>query len=251
MNGQASQILLKCDDLKIGYRGNGRNGHAHPVLRDVAFAGESGSVQILLGRNGAGKSSLMRTLAGVQKPLGGQITLLGQPLDRFSPRQIAAQIAWVTPLREIAPGLTGFDVVALGRQPHTPWHGKLGARDLAAIETAIIECGAEAFAMRPMADLSDGERQRLLLAKALAQETRILLLDEPTAFLDRPGRALVFKLTRQWAEQKNGYVLISTHDLELALAHGDQGLLLHQGSCLQGRCDDARFTQAVEQAFTD
>jgi iron complex transport system ATP-binding protein len=243
-----SEALFACEAAQIGYRQHGRD---RVVLRDVAFEGKAGTVMILLGRNGSGKSSLLRTLAGVQKPLDGSFVLQGETLATLSPRQIATRIAWVTPLRDLAPGLTGFDVVALGRQPHTPWHGKLAAHDLAIIETAIIECGAEAFALRPMADLSDGERQRLLLAKALAQETRIVLLDEPTAFLDRPGRALVFKLARQWAQEKGCCVLISTHDIELAMAHGHQGLLLQNGQCLQGPCDSPDFAKAVDRAFAD
>jgi iron complex transport system ATP-binding protein len=246
--GMNSETLFTCEAAQIGYRQHRRE---RIVLRDVAIEGKAGSVMILLGRNGAGKSSLLRTLAGVQKPLGGSIVLQGEPLAALSPRQIATRIAWVTPLRDLAPGLTGFDVVALGRQPHTPWHGRLSAHDLAVIETAITECGAEAFALRPMTDLSDGERQRLLLAKALAQETRIVLLDEPTAFLDRPGRTLVFRLAKQWAQQKGCCVLISTHDIELALTHGHHGLLLQNGQCLQGPCHDPAFVSTVDRAFAD
>jgi iron complex transport system ATP-binding protein len=243
-----SEVLWSCRDAVVGYRHKGRN---QAIVSGLNFSGETGQVMVLLGRNGAGKSSLLRPLAGVQTPLSGTFVLQGQPLATLSPRAIATRIAWVTPLRDLSPGLTGFDVAALGRQPHTPWHGRLSHSDHAAIENAIRECGAEAYALRPMAELSDGERQRLLLAKALAQETRILLLDEPTAFLDRPGRTMVFKLAQKWAHEKGCCLVISTHDLDLALKHAQQGLLIHNGSGLQGTCDDPAFLRAVDTAFTD
>jgi iron complex transport system ATP-binding protein len=108
---------------------------------------------------------------------------------------------------------------------------------------------AESYALRPMADLSDGERQRLLLARAIAQETPVLLLDEPTAFLDRPGRALVFRLTRELAREKGCGVVISTHDLDLALLHADRVLLLHESRGIQGSSQDPTLRDAIDKAF--
>jgi iron complex transport system ATP-binding protein len=241
-------VCLRCEKVCVGYR-QGR--HTKKVLRDLNLELNAGEVTVLLGRNGAGKSTLMRTLAGVQPLLAGQLELQGQPIHDLSPRQIAKQLAWVTPLREIMPGLTGWDLVALGRQPHTPWHGRLSNHDYQIIEQAILACGGRDFAMRSMSELSDGERQRLLLARALAQETPIILLDEPTAFLDRPGRHLVFKLAQTWAKSHQRCLLISTHDLELALQFGDQAILVQNGQGLQAACQDSTLKAAIEKAFTD
>jgi iron complex transport system ATP-binding protein len=239
--------LLHCEKLCVGFAAKGRSRRV--LLQDLDFTVQAGEVVALLGRNGAGKSTLLRTWAGVQKPLAGKVFLQNQDTASLTPRRLAQSIAWVTPLRDSMPGLTGWEVVALGRQPRTAWHGRLGAEDHLAIEAALRHCGAEAYALRPLADLSDGERQRLLLARAIAQETPVLLLDEPTAFLDRPGRALVFRLTRELAREKGCGVVISTHDLDLALLHADRVLLLHQSHGIQGSSQDPTLREIIDKAF--
>jgi iron complex transport system ATP-binding protein len=237
---------LRGEGMQVGYRSQRRS---HTVLRDLDLELKAGEVTVLLGRNGAGKSTLMRTLAGVQPLLGGKLELQGRPIQECSPLHIARQLAWVTPLREIAPGLTGWDLVALGRQPHTSWHGRLTSHDQQVMEQAMDACGSRELALRSLSELSDGERQRLLLARALAQETAILLLDEPTAFLDRPGRHLVFKLAKEWAASHNRCLLISTHDLDLALQFGDQAILVHEGQGFQAGCGNPTMLAAIEKAF--
>ncbi len=239
---------LTCRNLSIGYR-HGKQSRI--LLSDVSLELGPSKVIALLGRNGIGKSTFMRTLAGLQPPLAGSIDLLGKPLQDYLPRDLAKQLAWVAPMREILPGLTAWDLVALGRQPHTAWHGRLSEPDFLAIESAFAECNASEFASRPLTELSDGERQRVALARVLAQETPILFMDEPTAFLDRPGRLMTFRLARKWVETKRQTVLISTHDLELALEYCHEAILLTSGKAMHGECRAADFKNAVDKAFSD
>lgn len=241
--------MTTCIQWQNGIAGFRKGGHVQVILKNLNIELKAGEVTVLLGRNGAGKSTLMRTLAGVQPMLGGSIELMGQSLSQMRPRTISKHLAWVTPLRELMPGLNGWDIVALGRQPHTSWHGRLSSLDYQAIEAALKTCGAIDFALRPMNELSDGERQRLLLARALAQETPVILLDEPTAFLDRPGRNLVFKLAQDWAQNQGRCLLISTHDLDLAMKFGNQAILVHEGQAIQAPCENAAMNVAIEKAF--
>lgn len=241
--------LLECEDLVIGHATPA--GRRTPLLAPFRCVLQPGQVIALLGRNGAGKSTLLKTWAGLLPPFAGSLRLQGQDLARLSPRQIARGIAWVTPLRESSPGITGWELTALGRQPHTPWHGRMGEADHQAVEAALRRVKAENFAHRPIAELSDGERQRLLLARALAQAAKVLLLDEPTAFLDRPGRSLVFRLARELAQEQGCAAVISTHDLDLALSLTDQVALIHDGRWHCGDSQDRNMRQAIAHAFEE
>ncbi len=244
-----SSPLLECEGLVIGYASKTATSQKRMMPLNCSL--QPGKITALLGRNGAGKSTLLKTWAGLQPPLAGSLHLQGQDILRLTPRQIAQSLAWVTPLRESSPGVTGWELVALGRQPHTPWHGRLGETDSHAIENALRRVKAEGFAHRPIAELSDGERQRLLLARALAQAAKVLLLDEPTAFLDRPGRSLVFRLARELAQEQGCATVISTHDLDLALNFADQILLIDAGHWHCGESQNLALRQAIAHAFEE
>jgi len=243
------EVFLSCEGVSLGYA-DGR-GKARVLIRELDMRLHAGEILVLLGRNGAGKSTLLRTLAGLQSPLRGQVALRQEDMTRLTRRQVSRLVAWVTPFRDFNPAMTGWELTALGRQPHTAWHGRLGKTDIEAIEAALRRCGAGAYAQRPLGSLSDGERQRLLLARAVAQETPVLLLDEPTAFLDRPGRSMVFRLARELAQAENRALIISSHDLELALKNGDTALLLHGDQGLHRPCSDADLHTAIDSAFEE
>lgn len=175
---------------------------------------------------GAGKSTLMRTIAGLQAPLGGAASLDGEDIARMRPASRARRIAVVLTERQFSPGLKVEDVVSLGRQPFTSWQGHLTKDDMRIADEAMAKAKASAFKGRFFDDLSDGERQRVMIARAIAQTARIMILDEITAFLDLPGRVETMSLLRSHARDSGAIVLLSSHDLDLSLQLADTVWLL-------------------------
>lgn len=206
-------------DLTIGY---GRR-----ILLDrVSAAIDAGLLVALLGRNGTGKSTLMRAVAGLEKPLAGEIRLCGRPLRELPPQELAQIVSFVTTEKIRIANLTCREAVALGRAPYTDWLGRLDDADCRAVEHALAVVGMAAFAEKAMDRLSDGEAQRVMIARALAQDTPLILLDEPTAFLDMPNRYEVCTLLRRLAHDEGKCILFSTHELDIALALCDAVALI-------------------------
>lgn len=243
-----SQPALRSRQLTVGYAGR----RSCAVLQGVEVALEAGELIAVLGPNGAGKSTLLRTLAGMQLPLTGTVEIFGEPLAELTPQQRARRIGVVLPERVQVGLMTVFELVALGRHPFTGWQGRLRAEDRARVEQALAEVGLVTLAGRAVATLSDGERQKAMIARALAQEPTVLILDEPTAFLDLPGRldilALLKRLAREGKEAGRS-VLLSTHDLDLALRTADRVWLVHRGRVVSGAPEDLVLSGALQQAF--
>jgi iron complex transport system ATP-binding protein len=221
-------VTLETHELATGY---GRQIiHADLNLRVAA-----GQLICLIGPNGAGKSTLLRTLAGTQRPLKGSVHLAGRDAHRLSSLERARILSVVLTERITSGLLTGYELVAMGRTPHTSWTGSLSDKDRAVIARAIDQCRAQDLANRPLSEISDGERQRLMLARALAQEPKLLILDEITAFLDLTRRMEIALLLRDIAKRGDVAILLSTHDLDLAIRTADAMWLLpapaqfHQG----------------------
>lgn len=210
--------MLQAKNLTIGYR-------RKPVQSGLTFTLEPGRLTALLGPNGAGKSTLLRTLAGTQPPLAGEIRLDGEPLASYSPGELARRVGLVLTDRVQAGGLRVRELAALGRHPYSGFFGRLSAADHAAVDRALEQAGVADKADRYLAELSDGERQKVMIAKALAQECPLILLDEPTAFLDVVSRIEVMNLLHRLAAGGKT-ILVSTHDLEQALASADRLWLL-------------------------
>ena len=213
------QIAISTHQLSIGYTGRGGMRVVHPELNLQLYRGE---VTALMGRNGAGKSTLLRTLCGLQPSLRGDIFIEGKPLAGYRPEQLAACVGVVLTERTQAGGISVYDLVALGRYPHTGFFGTLRDADHAAIRTALETVGIADKAQRHVAELSDGERQKAFIAKVLAQECPIILLDEPTAFLDVTSRLETMVTLRRLAHEEGKAILLSTHDLETALQLADR-----------------------------
>jgi len=208
--------MLRLASLSVGYAGaRGR------VLGELDVMVPPGSFVCVLGRNGAGKSTLMRTLAALQPALHGRTLLDDEDVAVMRPQTRARRVAVVLTERAASPGLTVDDVVSLGRQPFTGWQGRLSPEDRAHVATALEVSGASAFARRLFDDLSDGERQRVMIARAIAQAPRVMILDEITAFLDLPGRVETMALLREHARRTGSIVLLSSHDLDLSLQLAD------------------------------
>jgi iron complex transport system ATP-binding protein len=240
--------ILHTEELTIGYA----NRKEAPVVvtGNIAVGLQPGELVCLLGPNGAGKSTLMRTLAGMQAPLHGRIFLNNQPLGLLSARQLARHLSVVLTEPINAGMLTGLELVALGRHPYTNWAGKLTAIDETAVHRAIAAVGATQLAQRHIHTLSDGERQKIMIARALAQEPDVMLLDEPTAFLDLPRRVEVMHILRQLARDSQRAILLSTHDLDLALRNADKIWLLPKGGALQeGTPEELVLNGSFEAAF--
>ena len=211
--------MIRLNDLTIGY--------GHRILLQHASATiPAGELVALVGRNGTGKSTLLRAIAGLGERLGGEIRLDGHSLETLSPQQLATTVSFVTTERVRIPNLRCEDVVALGRAPYTNWIGRVQEQDKAIVERSLELVGMAAFAGKTMDRMSDGECQRILIARALAQDTPVILLDEPTAFLDLPNRYELAPLLRRLAHEEGKCIFFSTHDLDVALGLCDATALI-------------------------
>lgn len=221
------ETIIEAQNLSVGYRRQGKQTEkcVHQELNFSLYAGELTS---LLGPNGAGKSTLLRTLATAQLALSGTIMLKGKAITDYKEKALSQQIGLVLTDRTYAGGLTVSELVALGRYPHTGFFGRLNSTDKELIAEAMRLVGISSKANNYVAQLSDGERQKAMIAKALAQECPIIILDEPTAFLDVVSRIEIMSLLHQIANQQKKSVLLSTHDLEQALQLSDRLWLLSQ-----------------------
>lgn len=240
--------VLHAQGLTIGYaRARGTDA---VIARQLNFALHPGELICLLGPNGAGKSTLMRTLARLQPPLAGQIWLDERPLEELRPGQLARRLSVVLTDRVDVGALSGHGLVSLGRHPYTGWTGSLTPPDQQVVNWALQAVGAAGLAQRQVLELSDGERQKILIARALAQQPLVMLLDEPTAFLDLPRRVEVMALLRRLARENQQAVLLSTHDLDLALRNADRlWLLSAEGALFDGAPEDLVLTGAFERVF--
>ena len=220
---------LTTNHLTIGYSHGRRTTQVFEGINVTLYPGE---LTCLIGPNGAGKSTLMRTLAGMQAPLNGRVMLGESNLHQVPAQRLAKQLAVVLTERIDVGNLSSYALAALGRHPYTDWRGHLSAHDEAVVREALTTVGAAPLAARPVNELSDGERQKVMIARALAQEPAVLLLDEPTAFLDLPRRVEVLQLLHKLAWERDCAILLSTHDLELALRLADRLWLMPTGGPL-------------------
>lgn len=210
---------LELHSLTTGYK----SGNAYRcVTSDIDATLRAGELTCLLGPNGAGKSTLLKTLATFIPPLSGEITLGDKPLSEITPARRAKLLGVVLTDRIEAENMTVRQLAAMGRAPYTGFWGNLSEEDNIAVDEALALVGISGLADRSVATLSDGERQKAMTAKALAQQTPVILLDEPTAFLDFPSKVETMRLLRRLATERNLAVLISTHDVEIALQTADR-----------------------------
>lgn len=201
--------------LTVGYRG-------HRVVEDISLSLPCGRLVCLLGPNGAGKSTLLRTLCGFQPPIAGTVTISGSDITTMSAAEVSRLVSVVLTDRPLTPSLTAAEMVGMGRAPYTGFWGRLSDDDRRLVSEAMQTVGIAPLATRRMGQLSDGERQKVMIAKALAQHTPVIVLDEPTAFLDYPSKVAVMKTLARLAHDEGKTILMSTHDLELAAQLGDE-----------------------------
>jgi iron complex transport system ATP-binding protein len=238
---------LTTRDLAVGYRSRRER---HAVLEGVTVSVAPGELVCVLGPNGIGKTTLMRTLGRMQPPLWGAVELGGRPLASLSASDLARRLGVVLTERVAVDSLRVRQVVELGRYPHSGWFGGLRDHDSQVVSWALDAVGATPLEHRDFGRISDGERQRVMVARALAQEPVLLMLDEPTAFLDLPSRVDLMGLLRRLTRESALAVLLSTHDLELALRTADVvWLLLPGGEIVTGAPEDVMLSGAFATAF--
>lgn len=236
-------MSIRLDHIRLAYG-------SRTLLTDACATLAPGTLTALIGRNGTGKSTLLRAVAGLAPAAGGRIELCGRPLDRLTPRQRAETVAFVTTDKVRIANLPCEDVVALGRAPYTNWIGRMQQTDRAVVARALSLVGMEAFARKTMDRMSDGECQRILIARALAQDTPVMLLDEPTAFLDLPNRYELALLLRRLAHDEGKCILFSTHDLDVALTLCDTVALIDTPQLHALPAAEMAASGRIERLFT-
>ncbi len=211
--------MIQFQNLTLGYG-------SRILIEGLSAQVKSGELSALVGRNGTGKSTLLRAITGIEKPLRGEIFLAGKELCTLTPAQLSKMVAYVTTDKVRIANLRCRDVVALGRAPYTNWIGRMQEQDEAIVMESMEMVGMEAYADKTMDRMSDGECQRIMIARALAQQTPIILLDEPTAFLDMPNRYELCRLLQELAHKQHKCILFSTHELDIATSLCDSIALI-------------------------
>lgn len=241
------RALLQVLDLVAAYY---RNGHSCTALRGVSLAVVPGEVLGLVGPNGSGKTTLIRAVMGAIKPVTGEVRVLGDDVSTLSQRERALRAA-VVPQEPLLPGaFTALEIVLMGRTPHLRLLQNEGAADLAAVERAMRATKTWDLADRPVCELSGGERQRVVVARALAQEAPLLLLDEPTAHLDLGHQAAVLELVRHTCREGRRGVLAVVHDLTMAARYCDRLVLLAGGAVAgHGRPEDVLRADMLSRVY--
>ena len=220
---------IELRNLSIGYQT--KHG-IKTVATDINGTIRSGELTCLLGANGVGKSTLLKTLSSFQPKTGGEILLEGKELSEYNDKQLSRLIGVVLTEKPEVRNMTVRELVSLGRSPYTGFWGTCSKDDLQVVDEAIAMVGIEPLKKRMVHTLSDGERQKVMIAKALAQQTPVIYLDEPTAFLDYPSKVEVLQLLCRISREANKVIFLSTHDVELALQMADTIWLMTKGEAV-------------------
>lgn len=227
--------LLECKNLLVGY-----NSALETMKIPFDFSLASGMVVALMGENGCGKSSLLKTFAGLLKPVAGSVSLEGRSLTEWAPRERAQEISLVRMSSAVPPRMSVSEFVRLGRSPYSGIFDSRTDEDNRIVNESMALLDVANFANRPIAELSDGERSRVFLAEAVAQQVKILLLDEPNAFLDIPRSHALFRLLKKIAVERQMGIVVSTHSVEYAERYCDKIMVVNGGTVKVATAADAR-----------
>ncbi|MDY5824637.1 MAG: ABC transporter ATP-binding protein [Candidatus Coprenecus sp.] len=221
------RIILSAENLSTGYR----NSRKETVIqRNLSFSLRRGELTSLIGLNGSGKSTLIKTLCGFLPPLEGDVRIAGKEISRYSAGEFARKVAVVLTDKTYSGAITVRELVSMGRYPHTGWLGKLSRRDILIVDESMAATGVCHKADSFLSDLSDGQRQRAFIAKALAQQAPVIILDEPTAFLDVAGRSETLSLLHRTASDMDLSIFLSIHDIDNALMYSDKIMVIRESS---------------------
>jgi len=238
-------LVIELIDLAVGYR-QGRK--TLTVLKNLHVDLKKGELVCMVGKNGIGKSTLLRSIAGIQPPLDGQVLINGRNLSTYSILELAQTISLVLTDRIYAGNLRVKELISLGRHPYTNWLGTLTAIDREKINRALEISGSQDIQNKPIHELSDGQFQKVLIARALAQDGDIILLDEPTAHLDLPNKISILKLLKDLCDQTGKTILMSTHELEFAFQMADRiWIVLKEDDLISGLPEDLMLNHTFEK----
>lgn len=237
--------ILTTQSLTIGYK---RRKKTSIIAQDLNLHLEMGKLVCLIGRNGAGKSTLIQTLAAILPALKGQICINGQQIHKISSQKLAQQIALVLTTSVVA-NFSVEELVGTARYPYTGQFGLFSKRDLLHIKRALSDTKMTNFAQRKMISLSDGEQQKVMITRALAQDTPLIILDEPTAHLDLPNRVMIFEILKDLTKKAKKAILVSTHELDLALQVADEIWLQNDQTIQTGLPEELILNGAFESVF--
>lgn len=225
-----SNNILSTSNLSIGYKSKKET---VSIAENLNLNFQEGKLITLIGANGIGKSTLLRTLTGIQKPINGHVYLNEKNIQAYSPLELAQNLSMVLTEKLPQSNLTVFELVALGRQPYTNWIGKLSPKDLENITKAIQLTEIEHLSDKKHFEISDGQLQKVLVARALAQDTPLIILDEPTTHLDLLHKVSLFKLLKKLTKETGKCILFSTHDIDLAIQLSDEMVVMTTEKIIQ------------------
>lgn len=238
---------IELENLSVGYEQPG--GTPLEILKGINFSATQGEMVALIGCNGIGKSTLLRTLAGFQNYFSGKIKINNNELSQVGAKEMARIMSFVSTENIRVANMTVFDLVAFGRFPYTNWMGRLTENDRREVDEAIEKVGLRGFENRQITRISDGERQRAMIARAVAQDTPVIFLDEPTAFLDVSNKYEIFHLLQVLTKERGKTIVLSTHDLNIALREVDKLWIVTEEGTFQGAPEDAVLNGWLEQLF--
>ncbi len=248
MKAEISNTVLKTLNLSIGYR---KKNVVNNVASDINIEIKPGELVAVIGVNGAGKSTLLKTLSGITQPIDGEVFINELKLSKTEPDKLAKQISLVLTEQNISKNLSVIELVALGRQPYTNWIGSLTRKDLKKIMNAIQLVNIENIKNKKCNELSDGQFQKVLIARALAQETSMIILDEPTTHLDLYHKAYVLKLLQNLSKETNKAIIFASHEINLALQLCDKLVIIKDKKALSGTPAELIQSDALDDLFPE
>lgn len=234
MESEKQHIILKTENLSIGYSNKKEQ---TVVTSNINIELQQGELIGLIGANGIGKSTLLRTLTKVQKPLSGDVHINDKSLTHFNSNELAKALSLVLTEQVVSKNLSVFELVALGRQPYTNWVGNLSSNDLSIVNNAMSQTNIENLKHKKCFELSDGQLQKVMIARALAQDTDLIILDEPTTHLDMYHKAFVLKLLQNLVKKTNKTILFSSHEIDLAIQLCDKIVLMTEDTVIDSPCN--------------
>jgi iron complex transport system ATP-binding protein len=238
--------ILSLRSLLIGYTSGGKK---NILLNPLSASARKGEIISVLGRNGVGKSTLLRTLSGLQVPLGGEVFYNNRDIKEYSRREFAQNVGYISTESIKVANMTVYDLVSLGRFPHTNWIGKISKNDNKIIMDCLEMTSMRVHSRKFISELSDGERQKAMIARILSQDADIMIMDEPAAFLDVSSRYEILHLMHLLSEKSDKTIIFTTHDLQMAVSQSDKIWLLLDGSLLEGAPEDLMIRGAFANLF--
>jgi iron complex transport system ATP-binding protein len=244
----ASDIILNFDSLKIGFKSGKR---VKVLLPELKASSAKGELIAVIGRNGIGKSTLLRTLAGLQNAIDGNLNIDGISIKNYSKIKLSEKVGYISTEIVRVSNMKVYDLVSLGRFPYTNWFGKINEMNHAAVLDAIAKAGIMYLSDRKLTELSDGERQRAMIAMVLAQDAAIMVMDEPTAFLDISSRFEMLHLMQELTRKRKKTIVYSTHDFNSAINLADKIWLMSQNGLLEGAPEDIMIKGSFKTLFDE